>query len=68
MLVVLLAPAFLILVNQSQYPIQVAFVFLVLSAILVLVQNYELVQGWIVSKEIAKLERAHIEIRDPCRF
>ena len=63
-LVLLLLPAFAIQVTQSTNLIGVIAFYLLLSTILLLLQNNELFKYLLVSNELKDLERFNIQIRD----
>jgi P-type Ca2+ transporter type 2C len=64
-LVLLVLPAFAMVLIQSSHPILVMGVCLLLATILLLLQNSGLFDHWIVSGEMKNLRHLHIEIRDP---
>ena len=64
-LILFLLPAFAFFYFQSKNHFSVFAIFLFVAVILIILQNYELFQHWIVSTEIKYLERFHIQIQDP---
>lgn len=64
-LVILLLPAFAFISSQSENELVVISVFLLVAAVLVVLQNYELFRYWILSNETRRLKRVGIQVRDP---
>jgi len=63
-LILLLQLAFLLQTERSNHFFVLAVFYLILSVVLLLLQNEELYKHILASNEIKKLERLHIQIRD----
>ena len=63
--VVLLLPAIVILLKQSQAHFLVFTIYACLSLLLIFLQNYELFDRWMITSELKTCARQHIQIRDP---
>lgn len=67
-LVALLLPPFVIRKAQSSNSASLILLYLILSAVFILLQNDELYRQWLISNEIKKCERYQIQIRDTTVF
>lgn len=63
--VLLLLPAFAVLIHQSDQDYLVSAIYGLLAVLLIFLQNYELVDYWIISGELKTCEHLQIQIRDP---
>lgn len=63
--VLLLLPALIFKLSDSQHPAAVILEYVCLSVALILLQNGDLFRQTLFSREVRKLERLKIEVRDP---